>query len=242
MKDFMNVYNDSKRASSYAKLKFPGTYHLAFRDLPMIIKEHIIGLEALDFGCGAGRSTRFIRNLGFQTIGVDISQTMIDEAYKTDPTGHYHLINDGELNGVSSKRFDLVFSAFTFDNIPGYEKKVILYKEFFRVLKPTGIVINLVSSPELYVNEWASFSTKDFTTNKTAKCGDKVYTIMNDVEDKRPVEDVFWPDDDYKKVYRLSGFDVANIYKPLASPDDPYIPVNENHTAPWTIYVLNKQN
>jgi len=29
------------------------------------------GRKAVDFGCGAGRSTRFLRTLGFDAVGVD---------------------------------------------------------------------------------------------------------------------------------------------------------------------------
>ena len=32
--DFSNVYADAERAASYADLEFPGTYYLAYRDLP----------------------------------------------------------------------------------------------------------------------------------------------------------------------------------------------------------------
>ena len=66
--DFSNVYEDRDRAASYAKLAFPGTYHLAYRDLPAIIAQHVPGGRALDFGCGTGRSTRFVRDLGFETV------------------------------------------------------------------------------------------------------------------------------------------------------------------------------
>lgn len=41
--DFINVYEDTQRAEAYAKLEFPGTYYLAYRDLPEIIKEHVVG-------------------------------------------------------------------------------------------------------------------------------------------------------------------------------------------------------
>jgi SAM-dependent methyltransferase len=69
---FSNSHEDPKRAEAYAKLEFPGTYYLAYRDLPEIIFEHVRGREALDFGCGTGRSIRFLRKLGFSTVGVDI--------------------------------------------------------------------------------------------------------------------------------------------------------------------------
>jgi hypothetical protein len=55
--DFFNVYEDGTRAQAYAKMEFPGTYYLAYRDLPDIILTHTQGKKAIDFGCGAGRST-----------------------------------------------------------------------------------------------------------------------------------------------------------------------------------------
>jgi ubiquinone/menaquinone biosynthesis C-methylase UbiE len=78
---FGNVYEDEERARAYATLQFPGTYYLAFRDLPALIRRYNHGGRALDFGCGTGRSTRFLRNLGLEVIGVDISQAMLDQAF-----------------------------------------------------------------------------------------------------------------------------------------------------------------
>ena len=113
-----NVYNDAQRANAYATLEFPGTYYLAFRDLPAIIAHHVIGRVALDFGCGTGRSTRFLKRLGFDATGIDISASMIAHAQKADPGGSYRLIEDGDFNGFEPGGLDLVFSAFAFDNIP----------------------------------------------------------------------------------------------------------------------------
>jgi ubiquinone/menaquinone biosynthesis C-methylase UbiE len=235
-----NVYQDQQRASSYAKLEFPGTYYLAFRDLAEILSTHSEGNIALDFGCGAGRSTRFLKEKGYQVKGIDISHEMVNLAYESDPEGDYQIIKNGILNGIPTGRYDIILSAFTFDNIPGYDNKVNLFNEFHRVLKPGGIMVNLVSSPELYSNDWASFSTREFPSNKTAKCGDKVYTIMLDVDDRRPVADIFWPPEDYKKVYHKANLEQVQVYKPLAYPHEPYDWVNETSIAPWTIYVLKK--
>ena len=38
---FTNVYDDAQRAEAYATLEFPGTYYLAYRDLPVIIAENL---------------------------------------------------------------------------------------------------------------------------------------------------------------------------------------------------------
>jgi len=75
--EFPNSYEDAKRAEAYAKLEFPGTYYLAYRDLPEIIFEHVKGRKAIDFGCGTGRSTRFLQKLGFNAIGVDVAEETI---------------------------------------------------------------------------------------------------------------------------------------------------------------------
>ena len=87
----INSYEDRKRAEAYSKLQFHGTYFLAYRDLPQIISNHVRGDRALDFGCGTGRSTRFLNELGFRTVGVDISMEMIREARRGDPGGRGRL-------------------------------------------------------------------------------------------------------------------------------------------------------
>ena len=81
---FENSWSDLTRAESYSKLEFPNTYYLAYRDLPDIIAEHVRGKRALDFGCGTGRSTRFLKKLGFDVIGIDISGDMLEIARNLD--------------------------------------------------------------------------------------------------------------------------------------------------------------
>jgi SAM-dependent methyltransferase len=238
--NFQNVYEDTKRAESYAKLEFPGTYYLAYRDLPAIIGEHVKGKKAVDFGCGTGRSTRFLGKIGFDTVGIDIAEDMIRKAQGIDPQGDYRLIEDGNYEQFKEGSYDLVLSVFTFDNIPTMEKKVELFTKLGNLLNAKGRIVNLVSSPEIYTYEWASFTTRDFPGNKKAKSGDKVKIIMTDVEDHRPVEDVVWSDEDYRSVYKRAGLEIVKIYKPLAREDEAFKWVNETRIPPWVIYVLKK--
>jgi len=236
--DFANVYDDDRRAEAYDRLEFPGTYFLAFRDLPAILSEHVRGARALDFGCGAGRSTRFLRALGFDVVGVDISGPMLARARERDPRGVYRLVSDEDLADLDSGAFDLVLSAFTFDNIPTMERKVRLFRSLKRTLGAGGRLVNLVSAPEIYLHEWASFSTKDFPENRTAKSGDRVRIVMLDVDDRRPVEDIFWTDAAYHEVYRQAGLEAIEVRRPLGDPSEPYRWVSETEIAPWVIYVL----
>jgi SAM-dependent methyltransferase len=238
--DFVNVYEDEKRAESYARLEFPGTYYLAYRDIPRILEKYAAGKKALDFGCGTGRSTRFLKNLGFDAVGADISAGMIKKAQKSDSSGKYVLTAKSGIGIFESGYYDVITAVFTFDNIPGVKARTSLLKQLGGLLNKTGIIILVNSTPEIYINEWLSFSTKDFPENQKAKGGQKVKIIMTDVEDKRPVEDIIWFDNDYQNLFNKAGLGLIETHKPLGKPNEPYAWVNETNIAPWIIYVLKK--
>jgi SAM-dependent methyltransferase len=233
-----NVYADARRARSYADLQFPGTYYLAFRDLPDLISRHVVGCRALDFGCGAGRSTRFLRGLGFDVIGVDVADSMLEEAKARDPVGDYRRIPIGSLGPLAAERFDLVLCAFTFDNVPNVNVRRALFEAFRGALTDEGRIVNLVSAPEIYVHEWTSFSTRDFPENASARSGELVRIVMLDVEDQRPVEDAYWTDGDYRQLYETAGLEVIEKLQPLGRASDPFEWVTESRISPWAIYVL----
>jgi SAM-dependent methyltransferase len=235
-----NFYEDSGYADAYSKLEFPGTYYLAYRDLPQIIAKHVEGNLALDFGCGAGRSSRFLRQLGFEVTGVDISAEMLKKAREKDPGGDYRLIADGDLSGLHSSSYDLVLSAFTFDNVPDMNRKIQLIRSLCSLLKPAGRMVNLVSAPEIYLHEWECFSTRDFPENRVARSGDQVRIVNRAIEDARPVVDILMSDDAYRDVYSKAGVHIVESYRPLAKKEEPFQWVNETRISPWVIYVLTR--
>ena len=163
---------------------------------------------------------------------------LLARAKERDPNGDYRLVPDGDLSTLKSDRYDLVLCAFTFDNVPSTEKKITLFSSLKRVLKPDGRIVNLVSTPEIYVHEWASFSTKDFPENRHAKSGDIVRIVMLDVEDRRPVEDALCTNDDYRYVYRTAGLTPIDLHYPLGKADESYAWISETSVSPWAIYVL----
>lgn len=235
---FQNVYEDAERARAYADLEFPGTYYLAFRDIPQLLTKHVVGKRALDFGCGAGRSTRFLRDHGFDVIGADISEAMLNEASRRDPQGSYVLLDQNGLSALGDRTFDLLLCAFTFDNIPSRPRRVTLFRELSRHLAPEGRIVNLVSSEQIYLHEWLSFSTRDFPENRNARPGDMVRITMLDVPDRRPVEDIVWTERDYTETFAEAGLDMLKVHRPLGNDRDPFRWVSEYTIAPWTIHVL----
>ncbi len=234
---FSNTYGDAAYADAYARLEFPGTYTLAFRDIPDLLDRHVTGRAGLDFGCGAGRSSRFLRSLGYRVVGVDISEAMLALARSADPGGDYRLVPDGSLAPLESQTFDVALAAFPFDNIPN-EAKVGLFLELRRVLRPRGRFINIVSSPEIYHHEWLSFSTKAFPENRAARSGDEVRVINLVVDDRTPAVDIFCPPATYERLYAEAGLHLLEVHKPLGRPDEPHAWVNETKIAPWTISIL----
>jgi SAM-dependent methyltransferase len=203
-----------------------------------LIQRHNHGSRALDFGCGTGRSTRFLRNLGLNVTGADVSQAMLDQARALDPSGGYHLIRTNLVDEFAPASFDIILAAFAFDNMP-MEVKADALSALRILLTPVGCLLLVVSAPEIYVNEWASFSTRDFLDNRHASDGDRVRIVMLDVPDRRPVEDILCTDARYLRLFESAGLKVLDVQRPLATGKEPTRWVSETTTAAWTIYVLD---
>jgi len=235
-----NTYKDSRRATAYDELGLDGTYDLVFRNLPDLLRQYVSGTRALDFGCGTGRSTRFLKKLGFTTTGVDISAEMVKFARQHDRKGSYLVIGDGNFQSLPEAGFDLVQSAFTFDNISGLERRVQLFHGLGKLLDKNGILVNIVSTPEIYTNEWVTFTTRDFPANRVAKSGDVVKIITTEYSDARPVEDVIWSHEDYLHLFKESGLEVLHVARPLAGGNEGIAWKSETSIAPWAIYLLRR--
>ncbi len=134
--------------------------------------------------------------------------------------------------------FDLVLSAFTFDNIPTEEERLGALRSLRALLKPSGRIVSIVSSPAMYVNEWASFSTRDFPENALARSGDVVLIVMLDVDDARPVEDVMFDGESYLRLFDVAGLSVLETLEPLADGSESIEWKSETEIAPWVLYVL----
>lgn len=234
---FRNVYEAADYAEDYAALEWTGTYNLVRRELPEVLRAHVTGRRAIDFGCGTGRSARLLRSLGFEVTGVDISPSMVARARQLDPGGDYHLLADGGLAELGLGPVDLVLAAFPFDNTPAPEKARWL-GELRRQLAPGGRVVNVVSAPEIYTHEWASFTTQDFPENRAARDGDVVRIVTREFSTGRPCEDILCSDEAYRGLYEQAGLAVLAVSRPLARGDEGLPWVSETRVAPWVIWVL----
>lgn len=238
--EILNVYADADYASQYAGLDWRGTYYLVRRDLPTILARHATPGRALDFGCGTGRSTRLLGELGFDAIGVDVSEAMVEIARKSNPAQEYLVIEDGDFSCFETGSFDLVLACFPFDNISGTERRRSMMRDLGRLLKPGGIFVNIVSRPELYIHEWASFTTAQFEENRSAKSGDVVRVITTDFDGAPVCDDLLCDADAYRLLYAEAGLQVIDSYRPLGVAEDPVLWKSELTVAPWEIWILTR--
>lgn len=193
----MKTHDYHKFANVYAQLGISNTYYLAYRDVPQLIEKYVKGKRALDFGCGGGRSTRFLKELGLDVIGVDISKDMINEARHKDPKGKYRHIKSDKLPFENSA-FDLILSSIVFMEIPSKEEMAKILKEMKRVLKPEGIILVIVHGDDIYERAWTSFIW-DSPKNKNLKGGQKVKVAIR--ETNIEFFDYHWTNQDYLDVF-----------------------------------------
>ena len=96
----------------------------------------------------------------------------------------------------------------------------------------------IVSAPELYLHEWVSFSTKDFSENRTAGDGDRVRIAILDGPDHRPVDDILTSDPRYRELFAAAGLTPVTLARPLGRQDDGIAWGTEATVPPWSIHVV----
>ena len=229
-----NDYSDT--ADDYGRAEFTGTMYLAFRDVPWLISQHAAGGRALDYGCGAGRSSRLLKRLGFEVTGVDISDAMLDTARELDPAGEYLKIEPAHLPFPDGS-FDLAFSSLVFFEIPTVAGMTEAAAEIRRVLKSGGVFILLIGAEELYAREWLTVKV-DYPENRDCKSGDAVRVFLTEVG--LELVDYYWSDADYRKAFAGAGLTVVRLHQPMGSPEDGYPWINEHKVPPFSIYVARK--
>lgn len=113
----------------------------------IIIKQYAnTSSKILDLGCGCGRTTFGLYDLGFHKIvGLDLCSRSIKYAtklaYKQNKKIDF-IVGDSSELFFDAEEFDLVFYSFNgLQLIPGYENRMNVIKESERVLKDGGYFI-----------------------------------------------------------------------------------------------------
>jgi SAM-dependent methyltransferase len=231
-----NDYQQS--AARYARRpQDVGTDSLVFRLLDARFRQLGLDGESLDVGCGAGRSTRFLQSLGLRTVGLDISEAMLEEARRADPEGRYVSYPAGAEFPFLDNRFGVVLSTWAVLEVATLDALRHLVSESSRVLHPDGAMFVATNTPEFYAHRWVSCEI-DFPENRRPLRSGQVVTAML-LPERVQVRDRFWSDLDYRQVFREAGLLIRQVSYPTA-PDDESGWLEETEVAPHIIYELVK--
>lgn len=105
----------------------------------IISRYFIVPGRVLDIGCGAGRTTVALRDIGYDVIGVDYSSKMIDVAKAMAPDIRYD-VQDARVLSFDTGSFD--YALFSFNGLmllETYEDRKKAVLEIGRVLKDKGM-------------------------------------------------------------------------------------------------------
>lgn len=92
-----------------------------------------------DLGCGPGQIARYLHRQGVNTLGVDLSARMVEEAQRLNPEVHFH---QGDMLSLpdADNSWGGIAAFYCILHIPG-EKVVEALREMKRVLKPGGLLL-----------------------------------------------------------------------------------------------------
>jgi SAM-dependent methyltransferase len=221
----------------YAALDVSGTFYLAFRDLPYIIPNGNNESLALDFGSGAGRSSRFLKSLGYNVVGVDRSHEMTEEAKLRNGGIDFIQIGGNKLP-FNCDFFDLVFSSFVFIEQKSLAEITDILSEMRRVLKPNGKIVFVVSIISDIKDNWISFDY-DFPENQK-KLNSGTVLKLNIKDSGIILYDYNWLEEDYLKAIHNAGLVLLDKYTPLGNDYDPIEWKDEKTKEYFRIFVSGK--
>jgi len=116
--------------------------------------------KSLDFGCGVGRCTQALEQHFSSSVGVDISPSMVELAgqlVSESQNCSYVLNTVDDLSVFADEEFDFVYRSRVLQHIPPSLAELYI-GEFFRVVKPGGVVLFQLPSERLTAGGMRSLS------------------------------------------------------------------------------------
>ena len=134
-------YNRTRQADNYLTART--LFHLKPK------KEKIY----LDIGCGTGNYTNEFHRLGFEFIGIDPSQKMLEKAKLKNENIDWR-IGTAEETQLPNESVDGVIASLTIHHWKNLEKA---FSELKRVIKPNSRIVVFTSTPNQMEGYWLNY-------------------------------------------------------------------------------------
>ncbi len=127
-------------------------YHILYQNRnESEAKEFIINLmnhlrlnstsKILDLACGKGRHSKTLNELGFEVLGVDLSENSIKEAQKWSSDSLSFQVHDMR-NKIPNRQFNAIFNLFTsFGYFDTFKENQLVCEAMFQMLEPGGKLV-----------------------------------------------------------------------------------------------------
>lgn len=146
----------------------PADYRIKER-LEKINQAERVSMRALDLGCGGGRHTELLANLGFQTYAIDPNPVMLQSTKKRVKSNSLKGVRRGVMTKLPYKdsTFDVVVTTGVLHQARNLSEYELAIHELSRVVKKTGVVcLNIFTSrvidqSMLKTNNVFSYQTKE---------------------------------------------------------------------------------
>jgi SAM-dependent methyltransferase len=200
--------------------------------------EPIRDKKILDYGCGNGKFSIYLKNLGAEVVGVDISETQLEVAKKVNQDIVYLLDTDKKIESDYLSYFDAAVLIFVLCEISSQDVQLSVLKRVYRLLKPGTELVIL--NPNWEKSNGKEFLTHQLEYEPELKLGEPVTTIL---KGNHPIHipDYFWSKQVYLENLEKAGFSNFEIYEPLA-PEDGKPWKDEKEYPPFLIIKAKKVN
>jgi SAM-dependent methyltransferase len=176
--------------------------------------------KLLDLACGNGRHSRTMAQLGYNTIGVDLSPNNIQIAKQINSDLNQFFVHD--MRQVLKKNeFDAVLNLFTsFGYFTDKNDNIQTLRSVYENLKPGAIFIQDFLNAESVI--------KNIVEKETIKRGDVVFEITRQIIDQQIIKNIsfevgqetfefseevtLFSLSDFEQMYQRVGFEIKHLY------------------------------
>ncbi len=156
--------NHSKYAEGYFE-KGEGSGYINYSWKPELITPFIKGIiekcvlekgaRILDFGCAKGFYVKILQNMGYDAIGIDVSEYALSKSPE-DLRNRLFLLKDSPLELFEPNYFNLIISKDVLEHVPEFALRYLI-RELKRISKKLFLTVPFCDENRKYINRGDEF-------------------------------------------------------------------------------------